>query len=52
MRREDSSENEAEMTEDTALEYLTALGERIAPLDAEAMARAQARQARRSRSRE
>ena len=34
------------MTEDTALEYLTALGERIAPLDAEAMARAQARQAR------
>jgi nicotinate-nucleotide--dimethylbenzimidazole phosphoribosyltransferase len=46
MRREDSSENEAEMTEDTALEYLTALGERIAPLDADAMARARARQAR------
>jgi nicotinate-nucleotide--dimethylbenzimidazole phosphoribosyltransferase len=46
MQREDSSENEAEMTEDGALEYLTTLGDRIAPLDAEAMARARARQAR------
>jgi nicotinate-nucleotide--dimethylbenzimidazole phosphoribosyltransferase len=44
VRREDSSENEAEMTEDTALEYLTALGERIAPLDTDAMVRARARQ--------
>jgi nicotinate-nucleotide--dimethylbenzimidazole phosphoribosyltransferase len=46
MRREDGSENEAEMTEDTALEYLTTLGDRIAPLDADAMARARARQER------
>jgi nicotinate-nucleotide--dimethylbenzimidazole phosphoribosyltransferase len=34
------------MTEDTALEYLTTLGEGIAPLDIDAMARAQARQTR------
>jgi nicotinate-nucleotide--dimethylbenzimidazole phosphoribosyltransferase len=34
------------VTADAALDYLTALGERIAPLDAGAMARAQARQAR------
>jgi nicotinate-nucleotide--dimethylbenzimidazole phosphoribosyltransferase len=33
------------MTEDAALEYLTTLGDRIAPLDQKAMARAEARQA-------
>jgi nicotinate-nucleotide--dimethylbenzimidazole phosphoribosyltransferase len=46
MRQEDSSENEVEMTKDVALEYLTTLGDRIAPLDAEAMARARTRQSR------
>jgi nicotinate-nucleotide--dimethylbenzimidazole phosphoribosyltransferase len=39
-------EGEARVTADDALDYLTALGERIAPLDADAMARAWARQAR------
>jgi nicotinate-nucleotide--dimethylbenzimidazole phosphoribosyltransferase len=34
------------MTEDAALKYLTALGDRIAPLDSDAMARAHERQAR------
>jgi NaMN:DMB phosphoribosyltransferase len=34
------------MTEKVALDYLTALGDRIVALDAEAIARAQARQAR------
>jgi nicotinate-nucleotide--dimethylbenzimidazole phosphoribosyltransferase len=40
------NEGEARVTADAALDYLTALGDRIAPLDADAMARAQARQAR------
>jgi nicotinate-nucleotide--dimethylbenzimidazole phosphoribosyltransferase len=34
------------VTTDAALDYLTALGERIAPLDTDSMARARARQAR------
>jgi nicotinate-nucleotide--dimethylbenzimidazole phosphoribosyltransferase len=42
----DSSENEALVTEEASLDYLTTLGGRIAPLDADVMARARARQAR------
>src|SRR5690349_9121922 len=46
MRQEDTRENEARMTDDDALDYLSALGDHIAPLDADAMARARMRQSR------